>query len=75
MSITQWSMKQKQICIQLQKWSIAHSAVLPYLLPLPQFFKFRGRGGWPKKFRGSKKLHFSSIFMQCLLSNKLLIVF
>ena len=26
---------------------VAHSAVLPYLLPLPQFLEFRGRGGWP----------------------------
>ena len=25
--------------------------------PIP-IFEFRGRGGWPKKFRGGKKLHF-----------------
>ena len=32
--------------------SLAHSAVLPYLLPLPLFLEFRGREGWPKKYRG-----------------------
>ena len=38
------------------KGILAHSAVLPYLLPLPQILRFRGRGGWPKKFRGRQKI-------------------
>ena len=38
--------------ICLLKQVIAHSAVLPYLLPLPLLMEFRGRGGWPEKCRG-----------------------
>ena len=37
---------------------LAHSAVLPYLLPLPLFMEFRGRGGWPEKCRGGWKTVF-----------------
>ena len=37
---------------------IAHSAVLPYLPPLPLFLEFRGREGWPKLFRGGWKSAF-----------------
>ena len=43
------------LCITLFK---AHSAVLPYLLPLPLLMKFRGREGWPKIFRGGWKSAF-----------------
>ena len=44
--------------LEEQSIPVAHSAVLPYLLSLPLFMKFRGREGWPKIFRGGWKSAF-----------------
>ena len=52
----------------------AYSAVLPYLLPLPLFMEFRGRGGWPKKFRVGWKsallINYNESFKHKLIMNQ-----
>ena len=51
----------KESMIWLFSWKKVHSAVLPYLLPLLRFLKFRAREGWPKKIRGSSSIYDMSI--------------
>ena len=38
--------------------TLVHSAVLPYLLPLPLFMEFRGRRGWPENVGEAENLCF-----------------